>query len=377
MDEKRDGKTRIVENTWVCSSCKKLNLGRHMKCQTCGSTKEVDEEDVVPSPEDAATVTDASLLSLANQDSNWVCEHCGSQVRDEFGKCRNCSGPRAQIRETNTGMWSDPGWKGLREASERIRAEKETRRDERESKNQLLRNRVAVIVAVIGFSFLPLMALGRYFFGQRDIDTTVSKASWKYTSILHQKTLMHKSGWGAPNESSAFNSVCDSKYYGDEDCHPHPCRPHLETYSCNCQNYECGCHETCTSKKNGFSSCTTHCSTCSKCSTCSRTVYSTCYDRCPVFRNWCEYDYYDWPVINQVEVVGDTPDTKWSTMEPEGLDQRMDRLESYTVTFKSSDDAWDYKPKDLEEFKKFRAGMRWQLKVRRASSDPVPVKELK
>lgn len=361
-------RTWTVENKWRCDSCNEENLGRYMACQKCGSPKEKHEKDVVPSPESAPAVTDPELLRLANQGANWVCEYCGGQVRDEHGKCvKNCGAPKplgpvtveavyapviattkrlgAQSRPPPTGV---PG-PGVSYQPPKIPKDPVPWK----------------LILIPGGALLVGLFL-MYLLAPWEVTTKVTSINWQYTSKLRQKTLMHAEDWGAP--AGSFNVSCSKKYYGDEDCHPHQCNPHSVSYECNCTSSECNCRTTCSDKGNGFSSCSESCSTCRSCSTCSRTEYDTCYDSCPVYKDWCAYDYYEWPVIKTLNTAGVTHDERWPELEAVGADQRIDRIEVYEVAFvdvKDVKETWSYKPTGLVEFQKFDTNQTWRLKVNR------------
>jgi len=207
--------------------------------------------------------------------------------------------------------------------------------------------------------------LGFWLFGTKEESASVSDISWTYTINLQQRTLRHGSDW-EPIRSDAFNVSCDRRYYGDRDCNPHNCRPHQVSYSCNCRSEQCNCHTTCRDQGNGFSRCSESCSTCSKCETCYRTEYDTCYDSCPVYKDHCDYDYYDWPTINTKVTSGAAHNETWPVLEARPIDQRLVKTEKYEVVFKNGVENWKYTPKSLGEFRYFVTGVTWKLKVNRA-----------
>lgn len=376
-------RTWTVENKWTCDSCGAENLGRHMACQKCGSPKEKHEKDVVPSPDAAPAVTDPELLRLAKQGANWVCGYCGGQVRDEHGKCvKNCGAPRvdpvltkmaaeAAKAETEAGVVlevSRPTGKPLsqpRPLPTGVPGPGVSYRPPKIPKDPAPWK----LIIGLGGGLLALAGLLAYLLTPWEEDAKVLTFRWTYTSDLRQKTLMHGEGWGAP--AGAFNTSCQSKYYGDEDCHPHNCNPHSVSYECNCTSYECNCRTTCTDNKNGFSSCSESCSTCQRCSTCSRTEYDTCYDRCPVYKDYCTYDYYEWPIIQSLKTGGFEHNERWPELEAKGADQRLDKTEFYEVTFmeaRASKKSWTYKPRSLAEFKTFDTKQLWRIEVNRLGS---------
>lgn len=395
-------RTWVVENKWKCTSCNAENLGRYTECQNCRSAKEKDEADSLSGP-GAPAVTDPELLRLANQGANWVCEFCGGQVRNEHNRCvKNCGAPREEPKvEVNTtdGRISVKATGGAQavglnvdEDGVKIRTSNggkvtnlvvNGRKVVDDEGNYIPKSpaktyvpspfgdvstgqRVGIAAAIVGvLGFVGLMI---YLFAPWEVDAKVVSISWSYRSDLRQRVQKHTEDWKSDMKSGAFNVTCESKYYDTEDCNPHQCRPHSVSYECNCSSYECNCQQSCTDNKNGFSTCSETCSTCQRCSTCSRTEYDTCYDQCPVYKPWCSYDYYEWPVIQTLTTSGVTHDEHWPVLEAKGEEQKLDRTENYAVTFidvKNSKESWEVAPRSLGEFQQFEPAQVWRLKVNR------------
>ncbi len=356
-------RTWVVENSWKCDSCGNSNFGRFMACQQCGSPKEKHEVDVVPSSGPA--VVDPELLRLAAQKANWICEFCGGQVRDEHGKCvKNCGAPKpllpplpVPIKFQSVGrheVTSVLPRKRAREAIESLPPVPPKRSMEKPLY-------VGAAVAV----FTGLTWLGIWLFASHEEIAKVTALEWTYRQDLRQRTTLHGEDWGSP--AGAFNISCHSKFYGTENCHPHDCRPHSVSYECNCTSYSCNCRQSCRDNGNGFSTCSESCSSCQRCQSCSRTEYDTCYDQCDVFKQWCSYDYYQWPVIATRTTTGSSHDERWGELEAEGPLQRLDKSEQYTVTFVAAE-TWKYRPSSLAEFRYFNSGVSWRILVNRFGS---------
>lgn len=205
---------------------------------------------------------------------------------------------------------------------------------------------VAITIALTAWLFIP-----------HETTAKVASINWTYQSDLRQKTLMHDSGWGTP--FGAFNTSCRRKHYGTEDCNPHRCNPYSVSYDCNCTTYDCNCARNCS---NGNRECRRTCSTCRRCSRCSRTEYRTCYDRCDVYRDWCEYDYYSWPVVKTLATSGADHNEHWPDLVASGPEQRLDRTEKYRVVFTGKKE-WTYAPNNIGEFRRFQANEMWKIKV--------------
>ncbi len=349
-------RTWIVENSWKCDSCSNTNFGRFMACQKCGSPKEKHEVDVVPSPS-AAAVTDPELLRLARQKANWFCEFCGGQVRDEHGKCvSNCGAPKplpplpTPIKFQSVGRFETTSVLPRQRVREIIHVRPPLKRS--------MEKPLYVGVAVAAFT--GLVWLGIWLTASHEELAKVTALEWSYRQDLRQRTTRHGEDWGSP--IGAFNVSCERKFYGIENCRPHDCRPHSVSYDCNCTSYECNCRQSCRDNGNGFSTCSESCSTCQRCQSCSRTEYDTCYDSCNIYKDWCGYDFYEWPIIDTKTTTGISHDEHWAGLKVDGPLQRVDQRESYLVRF-AGQEPLDYRPTSLAEFKYFNVGVSWRVLV--------------
>jgi hypothetical protein len=367
MRRRKHGTTRIVENTWKCTSCDTVNRGRDIVCINCGSPKEDDERYVIPGASNRTAVTNPEHLAMARAGKNWKCDFCGSHVRNTKGDCVNgCGAPREEPKEMRD---TPPPRRNTRPRRQPARPKPRRREPAYYDDSTPTYKRgmggiqkAILVLAIIGgiSAFVWLMI---FFFGKHEDTATINNIAWHYTVELEQRETRHAEDWEMNVRSGAFNKSCYSKYYGTEDCNPHDCNPHSASYDCN--PYECNCHESCTDLDNGFSSCTTSCSTCYQ--TCERTEYDTCYDQCDVYEDWCSYDYYEWPVIATKKTHGDTHEVYWPDLEADTtLNQRLQKRQAYQVVFNGTEEQWTLKPSSLGEFKLYTPGDRWLIDYNRA-----------
>ncbi len=350
----------IIENTWNCLACRKLNKGRDLACRECSMPKQVGSVDTQVA---SAVVTDPERLAEARV-GLWLCGFCGCQMRDLKGTCEHCGGaqdhqlPKAQAKRkpgdpsywaTHRGKLMYAGW------------------------------------IIVGLLLVGTLVKGCiWLLTPREVNAQVTETRWKYTENLRERETKSDSGWGRPGDrgfydEAAFNVSCHSKYHSEEKCRPHNCRPHQESYRCRCESYSCNCHDVCTDNGNGYSSCRQSCSTCTRCDTCSETKYDTCYDSCPVYKDWCSYSYYDWPVRETKQTEGFTHEVNWPGIIPQPQKvQRVQKVEHYHVVFRDSkeNETLVYEPKELATFKRFFVGDSWKLEVQRVTGTPTPVKKL-
>lgn len=348
----------FIENVWRCSSCKASNKGRDLNCSKCGARKSADlEYDTMSSGEE---ITDPELLKKAKAGANWICEFCGGEERNLRGDCTQCGGlkslPKAKVSKTSDPLINDikPWWSNPANIGQAIKRNP---------------TRTAVIASVVAGSGLLAMFLV-WLFTPKHVDAKVDGIQWSYTSNLRERQIKHDSEWGHPGNKGfykepAFNVSCKSEYYGTEDCHPHDCNPHRVSYSCNCTSYDCNCRTTCVDQKNGFSRCSESCSRCNKCDTCYRTEYDTCYDQCPVYKDRCEYDYYEWPISRTESTSGEDHKVYWPPLRALPPDQRLQNIEKYQVNFSCQGESYEYTPANLTDFNRFDVGQFWRLQVGR------------
>lgn len=168
----------------------------------------------------------------------------------------------------------------------------------------------------------------------REVDVHVEDISWMYLTNVRQREVRHSSGWGHPGNKGfykepVFNKNCESRYYGEE-------------------TYVCGSYTTVYA--------------CGK-STCSQIHYRYCNRS--VYKTWCDYDYYEWPVVNFEQTSGNTHEVRWSELKPNGPLQRIQNIANYEVNFVNVDDRFQYKPGSLADFRRFSPKDRWRLQVGR------------
>lgn len=368
-------RTWKVENTWKCSSCGLVNRGRNMKCQNCGSPKEQHEKYDTSKNLTAPAVTDSTLLQQANAGPNWECEYCRGSVRNLYGECQNCGGPKTTEAQTHSAVpkqkkaetkqttINDGGYRTApKYISSSIQSSALSNFDSIPPKARVNMKTFGLVLlgGVVLSSFIGLMV---FLFMPHEEHVHVSQINWTYQAHLQQRVTRSGSGWDDGMPSGAFDVSCSTRQRGTERCHPHDCNPHRDPYDCN--PHDCSCHSHCEDDENGFSSCTETCDTCYD--TCYETVYDTCYDSCPVYDDWCDYNYYEWPTIrtetlsgNDHEMLEPTLETNPSAPAP----QRVIREHHFSVIFINEDgESWTYNPDSVVEYNRFNIGARWLIEV--------------
>lgn len=365
------GEVWYIENTWTCTTCQHKNQGRHMDCQGCGARREAGVRDEMPANAgEAPHVTDPEMLRQARAGAHWECEFCGGQTRDLYGNCQNCGGDREesvvqfQASEPPSHDIIIPAGTRVSTANsaQTYRTVEDTVIPAARASWWKRHKRKLLIGLAIAAGIGALTWLLIWLFLPHEVSATVSYTEWRYKEELRQRVTKHDEGWRSSMPSSSFNESCHRRQRGTEKCNPHKCNAHSESY--DCRPHECNCTNQCTSQNNGYSKCERVCSTCYD--TCTKTVYDTCYDDCPVYEDWCSYDYYEWPIIQEKTTMGYDHKVYWPGLKETGPHQRIDKYQDYRVKFERKPDTWEYSPKNLYDYKRFTQKDPWLIKVNRA-----------
>lgn len=361
--------TWIVENEWTCPSCGTVNKGRRKDCSACGAPKEDSVQDRLPADySQAAAITDSERLMAAQAGPDWTCLHCDGKNPVTEAACVNCGASRTiPPPPIPDGPRSERVTEGILDRVRPVPPSSGGPGRERTGPPWW-----ALPAIMTACALAAIFAV--WLFGPREVAAKVVTRYWRYEADLRQRTLAHDEGWGLP--AGSFNSACETRVRGYRDCNPRRCNPHQVSYSC--RPHSCNCTTSpvrCRDNGNGTSTCSGGDRSCSTCyDTCYRTEYDTCYDKCPVHDQWCRYDRWVWPVVKQGETGGRTDEVRWPDLAAVGDEQRLDRRESYAVTFAADGEQWSIKPAGLEEFRRYQAGARWRLRVNRAGSvEPLGV----
>ena len=109
----------------------------------------------------------------------------------------------------------------------------------------------------------------------------------------------------------------------------------------------------------------------SSCTTINKATVCT-----PVYRTWCDYSYYDWPIEKFREHQGSGHDVSWLSYGPElDVDHRESHEAWYEVDFTNGRKTWTWPTRSKEQYDKFKTGDYWQLEFPNWG-DMHPVKPL-
>jgi hypothetical protein len=90
----------VKEGKWRCPACGGVNLGRDMKCGSCGAVRGPNVKFFLD--EDASEVLDEGLLATAAGGADWHCDFCGTDNRAAVTVCRQCGAPKDGMKNRET-----------------------------------------------------------------------------------------------------------------------------------------------------------------------------------------------------------------------------------------------------------------------------------
>jgi hypothetical protein len=171
------------------------------------------------------------------------------------------------------------------------------------------------VVSIVAGALICIgLGVGIYFGVTNKEAYKVIHTSWTASSYLRQRTLVHSSDW-CPPDHDAFNVQKSRKFKNMKDCF-------------------------CSTDDDGVR----HCS------------------KCPNYDDWCEYDWYDWPVIKTLSNSGEADKTPtWPIMKPIE-NQRVDTGIVFEAVFENEDRAKiEYRAQSLEELRQYNVGAWWNV----------------
>jgi hypothetical protein len=255
---------RKIELTWVCSSCRHRNLGRHKVCESCGDPKDASEKFEMPGDTaSAASVTDPKLLQQASAGRDWRCTFCRADNTALAAACKQCGAQRG----------STPA---IAPSPRRPMAIAQARSDRGP---WLILATIAPIALVV-----PCVIIGALFFVSASRPATpyvppvssvvhahVEGRTWSTTLVAMRHQLVDQEGFAEAEPADAVDVTPDGErhHHDDqvedgteqqtytEDVPYTDTETYTEMVPCgqDCTTTPQTCHEECTDDGNGFASC--------------------------------------------------------------------------------------------------------------------------
>ncbi len=174
----------IREGKWKCEFCSAENLGRDMKCSSCGAVRGENVEFYLD--DEAAEVTDENLVNMAEAGADWHCDYCGTDNRAGVNSCRQCGAPREGMKsreESVTGGGNHPAQQNSRSDSSRGTSDGPVKK----------KAPVAVIAAVILVLIIGIAAF--FIFGGREDVLVLDGGEWTRTIGVERQEWVEYTAW--------------------------------------------------------------------------------------------------------------------------------------------------------------------------------------
>lgn len=352
---------RIIELKWNCNSCgSKGILGRHKVCPECASPREegemqmdgLDNDQDGDGFNDAETVQDEELKSIANAGYDWFCTHCSSGNRGDGTVCLNCGASRYPLP--------------------RLEREPEAKKEAPAAPPRM------------DFHWPPFAALGgvltmlgMVFLATRThvVEGAVESMTWEREVHVQAWTPFTEREWehranevvevkpingkGARAGYTLIPNSCTNEFFKDEE---YQCGTQEQSYDCSTyhtevenyvgtcsksETYTCG--ETCRNQGNGFAKCSPKKCTRTKSYSCPKsrsfrvqdpkTCYRTVPKYCtrPIYKDKCTYTSQTWSAVRTLKASGTGKDLRW----PEASLMPLEKTTTdgvYTVVWRYQDD---------------------------------------
>jgi hypothetical protein len=344
----------IREGCWDCPSCgSKRQLGRHVYCTGCGAPRP--QEIRFYLPEDAAVVTDPTLLAQANAGADWICGHCGGSARATDTSCPGCGSPREaddQARQEHVYGLADIPRSGEdpppAAAPQGLVTPPAAAKSKRSGCGCL--TLLLVVMGWCGWSNRT-----------RHVEGALLAKHWERSVQVEAYRTVSEDGWSLPaggREIRSFRAIREYRQVLDH--YESKTRQVSEQVQTGTRTYSCGQID----RGNGYF----------EERTCTEPEYETRYHtesyEDPVYRQepvWdtkYEYDIERWVPDQLLALSGDTTPPAWPVTVPDDTTREGEKKQRYVLTFLGEKQDTLVAEVPLEQFTHHRVGERVPLLLR-------------
>jgi hypothetical protein len=313
----------IREGRWDCPACgSKGILGRHTLCSQCGRPRPQGITFYLPS--DADEISNPSLLAIAQDGADWICQYCSASNRTADVFCTQCGAARGssptQAVQTH-GLDEVP-----RSGKEPSKLSTSQAVASKVSKKSFLSFKRAIATLALSLT----LGTGTWFVMPRSFQTTVSNVSWERQILIEHYVTVTESDWSIPPGGRLISQSREIKEYVRVlDHYETRTRQVSEQVAVGSETYVCGQRDL----GNGFF----------EDETCSRTLYETrtrtetyeepIYRQDPIYATKYTYDIERWVHARTETTQGNDPNPVWASVTLAGNEREGDRQEIYAVQF--------------------------------------------
>ena len=337
-----------TELEWVCPNCGQRNPGSRRTCAGCGTPQPDNVEFVQPLQEEL--IDDEAAIAAAQAGPDIHCAFCGARNPATAKVCRQCGAdltegearqkgkvvgafggePAPPIVCPSCGAENPATATTCSACGARLpggQAEKPESKPGQKSKPARRIPILAIFAIFIG------LCVGLFFLLNRTSDTIaeVSDLKWSRSIAVQQLVPVTREAWKSEIPADVEIGLCRSKlHHTQEDPAPN-------------SKEVCGTPYT-VDTGTGY----------------GEVVQDCKYE---VYREWCEYTRPEWQVVDTLVAEGSDGAPDWPVLSLKEGQREGGREETYVIIFRSDNDTYRMSTSRQEEWRKFRIGTRWKLKV--------------
>lgn len=319
----------IREGRWDCPSCgSKGILGRHASCSQCGRPRPQGVKFYLPT--ESSEISNPSLLAIAQDGADWVCQYCSASNRTIDKFCTQCgaergTSPTQSVKSYGLDEVPRAGESAARSVASGLASSQTSKGSFFDALN--CRNAKRAIAAL---ALSLTLGTGTWFVVPRSIQTTVSTVSWERQIVVEHYVTVTESGWSIPPGGRLLSQKREIKEYQRVlDHYETRTRQVSEQVAVGSETYVCGQRDL----GNGFF----------EDETCTRTRYETrthtesyeepIYRQEPIYATKYTYEIERWVHARTETTQGDDQQPVWATVALSDHEREADRHETYAVQF--------------------------------------------
>ncbi|MGB1121551.1 MAG: zinc finger protein [Saprospiraceae bacterium] len=283
----------IYVGRWDCDYCGNVgNLGPHVHCSACGSSRPEDVVFYMPRGVDSK-VTDEDQIAEAKEGANWVCAFCNNSNRNSYKACVSCgamqddSEKSLEVRE-----FTESAVPRSSQPTQKLAAEKPKPR-----KSYL--PRVLVFIAIIAFGYIGLSQISS------TIDVKITQLEWERSIEVESYEQVTESDWKLPQGGKLISQKKEIHHY-DRKITGYETRTRTVREAAGTEEYVCGKRDL----GNGYF----------EDKYCTRTIYrdkteeyeEPIYQKFPVYKTKYTYQIYRWKPFKDYKSSGQTKKVSWA-----------------------------------------------------------------
>ncbi len=341
-----------VHMQWVCPYCGAKNKGLDKKCASCAAAQPDDVQFEQAAQE--KIITDETTIAKAKAGADVHCAYCGTRNEAETAVCQQCGADLSEGSKRETGRVTGAhrtkaappvpcpycGSENPADAATCQNCGASTSKEKQAppSPPSPKKKSKMPIAIVIGIVLFLIACCGFLFLSNRTEDESakVDGIEWKRTVNVEALVPVTHETWKdeIPNDAIGVG-VCVSKEHHTQS------NPPSNTSSASTE--VCGTPYT-VDQGSGLGE-----------------VVQDC--EYIIYAQWCDYTVEEWAVVHEAIADGTDMNPYWPEVNLSAGEREGGRDESYTVDFAADGKSYTYHTGDEAEYKLYRVGTNWVLKV--------------